>query len=144
MDVNVLNSCGITALMVAVILGDEDMVHLLLRAKDINVNKQGQWGRTALHWAIEWGRKDMVELLLEQPGIDLDIQDDDGRTALVVALSDKNACAWYDYRDKKIAVTLLRKGPRSEAMQAIVVARQPMMELRQRKKSRPSENEGPY
>ncbi|MEC7233202.1 MAG: ankyrin repeat domain-containing protein, partial [Planctomycetota bacterium] len=80
-DVNATNNDGETALLVALLEGNLDVVKLLVE-KDVNVvNAKDKSGLTALHLAVEVGNLAILKVLLEQDN-DVNAQDDDGNTAL--------------------------------------------------------------
>ena len=81
-DVNLQDKDDCTALMIAIIGGNKDIVELLLKYeniekhKKINVNLPGPDDCTALILAVEANnveenKLEMVKLLLEHPGIDI-------------------------------------------------------------------------
>ncbi|XP_013391240.1 ankyrin-1-like [Lingula anatina] len=72
--------CGQTALHIALLTGNADMVKLLLDS-GAEVNAENEDGRTPLYWAAEEGHEDIVKLLLEH-GTDPNITNEWGRTPL--------------------------------------------------------------
>jgi ankyrin repeat protein len=80
-----INEQGSTPLMMASIQGDKEIVQVLLKNENINVNKQDYNGRTALMNASEYGQKEVVELLLDKKDTDVNKQDEGERTALMIA-----------------------------------------------------------
>jgi len=64
-DINCTNECGSTALLLAAIKGDVEMVQLLLD-HGCDVNKSGPEDWTPLHGACFYGRTQVVQLLLAQ------------------------------------------------------------------------------
>ena len=70
-------------LLIASIEGDEDIVKLLLTAKNIDTNQiDGKYGQTVLSIACEQGKKQIVQLLLEHEKIDINIKDKNGDAAI--------------------------------------------------------------
>jgi ankyrin repeat protein len=62
-DVNVESANGFSALVMAVMLGDPDLLTLLLSVKDVNVNRVNGAGNTVLHYASIFGDETIVSLL---------------------------------------------------------------------------------
>ncbi|ORX81437.1 ankyrin, partial [Anaeromyces robustus] len=63
-----------------------EIVQLLLKHPDIDVNFQNNKGFTPLIRAAKDGKKEIVELLLKHPNVDTNVQDNEGRTALFYAI----------------------------------------------------------
>ena len=85
-DVDSTNYTGWTALMMASVFSNTEVVRLLL-ANGAEVDSKDEDGRTALMYASREGRKGhkrVVELLLAN-GADMDSEDTDGYTALMYA-----------------------------------------------------------
>jgi len=79
-DVNIRDSEGMTALMVASKNGHSAIVEQLINAgADVNAKADDGW--TAIYWASRNGRSAIVELLINA-GADLNIQEREGATAL--------------------------------------------------------------
>jgi len=108
-DVNALNSVGMTALMVAAKRGNTETVQALLdREADINAQAT-YYGWTALAYAANQGHEKIVRLLLahdadpnskaERGKTALVLAADRGHTATVIALLSKraDACAARDH-----------------------------------------------
>ncbi|WP_339045819.1 ankyrin repeat domain-containing protein [Candidatus Mesenet endosymbiont of Agriotes lineatus] len=91
---------GKTALHIAVESGDKEIVELLLKHKEINVNAKLN-GETALYVAASCGHVGIVKLLLNHEKIDVNTCDLYKRTALYVAA--KGGCT-------KIVKLLLKHG----------------------------------
>ena len=89
-DVNVKDTKGNTALMLAFWDGQGDVAEMLLEEKGINVNLQDQDGNTALMLAISqasfrrWGVA--VKILLNKNNIEVNQQNYEGDTALMMAV----------------------------------------------------------
>lgn len=62
--------------------GAFDVLDLLLKFGDVNVNSLDEYKKTAFHYAACEGHPDIVYVLLEQPGIDLNCKDCDGNTPI--------------------------------------------------------------
>ena len=75
-DVNSVNRLGTTALIDAVVLGNQPMVRFLLK-HDANLNFASKGGMTALHYAAEFNHRVLFDLLLSH-GADPDAIDDLG------------------------------------------------------------------
>jgi hypothetical protein len=89
-DVNAANAKGATALMVAALNGQLDIVRLLLR-NGANVNlKMKDIGVTALHWASQDGNADIVKELLSA-GADIHSALSNGQNALIMAANSGHA-----------------------------------------------------
>ena len=61
------------------------IVQLLLKHKDIDINKMNNDNQTSLHFAALYGHEAMMSLLLEQKGIDVNVKSGYGGTPLLVA-----------------------------------------------------------
>lgn len=79
-DVNILNTCGATPLILAVSYSNKEMVSLLIQRK-ADVNIQSNSGRSILHVAITAGDKDIIKTLIENDA-SINIVDNDGWTPL--------------------------------------------------------------
>ncbi|XP_062511279.1 receptor-interacting serine/threonine-protein kinase 4-like isoform X2 [Corticium candelabrum] len=75
-----------TPLMMAARKGNEDIVELLLKAKDIDVIAKNSWGMTAIHHAARCNYATILEKLLSFP-VPVDIVDIENRTPLWFAAS---------------------------------------------------------
>lgn len=69
-----------TPIFYAAAYGREDLLELLLKHPDINVNVQDSTGSTPLHMAISLNRCECIKLLLEREDIDLSIENYYGKT----------------------------------------------------------------
>ena len=88
-DVNIADSNGQTALMVAAI-GSADVVSYLLHS-GANVNTQDNDGKTALHYACSAGHlKSVQKLLLHHP--DMNVQDVVGCLGIYVVAVLSQSC----------------------------------------------------
>lgn len=81
-DVNATNNVGFTPLILAAMLGYEDIVEFLIE-KGANVN-QANKGYTALMEAALYDNKDIAQILLKN-GAKIDLQNLRGQTALMLA-----------------------------------------------------------
>ncbi len=73
-----------SALMQAVLFGNNiDLIKFLLNNKAA-VNSRDYWGKTALMYAAEYNKKDVVEILINA-GADINIKDANGETVLSLA-----------------------------------------------------------
>jgi Txe/YoeB family toxin of toxin-antitoxin system len=89
-DVNFQGKMGVTALMIAVDMEREDIVHLLLNQPNINVNIRDDEERTALGVAVRHRGVKIVRLLLNRKDVDVNIKNDKGDTALIIASATNN------------------------------------------------------
>jgi ankyrin repeat protein len=78
---------GSTALMVAAVKRNKDIIHFLLEL-GIPVNAQNDFGDTALHWAAYDGNVEVIELLLKA-GADATLVNKEERTPLMEVLANK-------------------------------------------------------
>ncbi len=85
-NVNRVDSEGMTPLLTTITLGRTDMLNVLLGAGGADVNRAGKDGETPLMRAIDSRRSDIVSVLLQAPGLDPNASDERGRTALYHAV----------------------------------------------------------
>lgn len=90
-DINVIDKDGSTPLMLACAAGThgKEVLDLLLRREDLNVNAQNKDGTTALHEAVKDHpneTKESAEMLLHRPDLALNIKDAMGDTPLLAAV----------------------------------------------------------
>ena len=112
-DLNKMDSRGMTALYMAAMGGHEAMVRLLLeKGADLKAKDSNKW--TALHAAARGGHEAVVRLLLEKR-VDLEAKQSDGMTALVVAAGHGNEAvvrllldkgADFEFKDLNKSTTL--------------------------------------
>ena len=76
-----------TALHTACMNNQEEIVQILLKCHNINVNYNGMH-YTCLHSVCKWGYKTMCKLLLDHPKIDVTICNKYGQTAFDLAVSE--------------------------------------------------------
>lgn len=96
-NVNALDSNGITPLMLATSQQDLNVFKALLHSDKVSnasadVNVTDNTGRTVLHHAVDHSNFEAVRILLEMqtngaPAVDVNVRDGDGRTALMLAAS---------------------------------------------------------
>ena len=85
-DVNTAGpTWGLTPLILAAIEGHVEVVRLLLKQEEININKASYSQRTALYFASKDGHASIVELLLQKKDININRAYSGGETALYVA-----------------------------------------------------------
>ena len=83
-DLNIQNNDNKTALHIATLAGNEDVVHLLIEYyADINITDYTN--NTAIHYATKLGHYTIVEYLCECHDIKLDYVNQDNLTALDIA-----------------------------------------------------------
>lgn len=85
-DVNVQDAQGTTALMIASMNNDENIVKFLLQLPAININVQDDKGLTALMHAVIENHQYIVRTFLDSSkarDININMQDDEGNTALM-------------------------------------------------------------
>lgn len=87
-DPEAKNWNGMTALLIAVEQGFEEVVNLLL-AHQVNSEVADQYGRTAIYWAIKGGNHAITTSLLNS-GARIDAKTHKGRTALMKSVSRGN------------------------------------------------------
>jgi ankyrin repeat protein len=88
-DPNVPDERGETALFKAVEHRVKEIIEILGRREDVNVNLKTKEGRTPLHKGAEFGNQDVLKLLLEEFGADPNIKDDlEGETPLHLAINE--------------------------------------------------------
>ena len=83
-DVNAKNKWGRTALHEATRLGHDEIVVVLVSAKDIKIDQTTDEGKTALHVAAEAGAPEIVRILLRN-GANHSLKTPAGKTALELA-----------------------------------------------------------
>jgi ankyrin repeat protein len=83
MNINVRDKYGNTALMLASMTGDPEMINLLIK-KGANVNARSDSGYTALMYVSSKGDTTTAKLLIKK-GADVDSRNNDGDTALMLA-----------------------------------------------------------
>jgi ankyrin repeat protein len=95
LKINLQNSDGHNALMLAARNGCTTIVGTLLTHKRININAQDNQHKTALILAIEQGGKtiDTVRVLVEAFGTDINLTDEDGSSPIMYAVEKGNVDA---------------------------------------------------
>jgi len=86
---NAQDIVGVTPLMRAVAKGDQDMINLLLKQRNIDMTLKDAQGRTALMYSAYAPNVTGAEILLDR-GMNMDAQDDLGNTALLNAIQAQN------------------------------------------------------
>ena len=81
-DVNSVDSIGLSGLMGAVNNSHNHVTEYLLQQPAIDVSRKNSWGKTALHYAVVGNNTGGLSLLLAHPTADPTVRDDDGRTPL--------------------------------------------------------------
>lgn len=82
------SSC-MTALMLAVLQGDLDIIKAIIEA-GADINAQSNGGMTALMEAASWGHADIAKLLIEA-GANINARNTEGSTALLYAAGNRRA-----------------------------------------------------
>lgn len=107
-DVNTRNHEFEAALYWAAYYDRRDLVRLLLRREDVNINASKAMGRTALWEAVNIASSETVEVFLEQDDIDLQIRDITwGQTSLQCA-QDRGHSRIIELLEQKIAAQVAR------------------------------------
>jgi uncharacterized protein len=94
-NVNAVGAHGYTALILAALHGNKEIVEMLLKDPKINVNAANNLYNTALIYAAIQGNKDIVEMLLHA-GADKTLKNKGGETAEQLA-RDKKHIKLADY-----------------------------------------------
>jgi len=107
---NTNKTFGFGLLIWAISAKEIELVKLLLKQPNIDVNVKGTKGDTALIIAIEEGYTDIVKLLLDRP-IDVNIQNEEGYTALIIAVNTvlRNSLMGISSSHKEIVKLLLKR-----------------------------------
>ena len=84
-DVNTRNPEGMTPLALACEAGQQEIVKLLLKNKDLHINFDDHKGRTPLALACQAGHEEIVKLLIEQKLLNVNARDNQNRTPLTLA-----------------------------------------------------------
>lgn len=79
---------GLTALHIAVIYNNEEMLKLLLSCRNINPNTSDQDGYLPIHYAIEYNSNNLLKILM--PYVEYDYKDKHGNTLLYHAVLKSN------------------------------------------------------
>ena len=86
-DRNVVNKNGLTALVVAVLKGQIDIVQYLFpKMKNTNVNQLINGSLTFLLLAVNKGHVSLIKFLLQHPDLDINLVDSRGHTPLLAAI----------------------------------------------------------
>jgi ankyrin repeat protein len=93
-DVNAVDRSGLstTALTLAVIRKNKDILELLLRDARVDVNCKDGFGGTAITIAASSSTKDIVELILGTGKVDVNARNDRGKSAIIIAVEGQ----WQD------------------------------------------------
>lgn len=89
--VNMLNTSGITPLMLAISAGQDPICDFLLVQPDIDVNLRAHNGFAAIHTAALFGRLHCLEQLLADPHVDINMRSKVGKTPLHMAAFAKDS-----------------------------------------------------
>lgn len=91
-DVNATDASGYTALQKACIVGDEEIVTLLLKDKLIRVNDKtkGEHNTSALHFACIYKHSNIVRILLDDKRVNVNAENDEASTPLTLACNQEN------------------------------------------------------
>ncbi len=88
-DVNLHNKDGISALMIAAVIGDEAVLKAVLSAKALRIDQQDNTGRTALMLAAVKDKQNILKLLMDTGGASLNIRDANAENAVAYAIRGK-------------------------------------------------------
>ena len=85
-DMTIQNKYGVTALMLAIECGHDNVAHALLKDYQCPVDFRGKDGDTALHYMCRKGNLKMARMLIAEFKADMMIQNKDGATPLMLAI----------------------------------------------------------
>lgn len=109
-DVNAMDQCGRTALMLATFAGRLDATTILLKAgANPNLHEKG-YGTTALHFAASAGSAPVINALIAA-GAEVNVRDNYGDTPLMVASALGKDAAVRELIAAKADVSARRDGP---------------------------------
>ena len=89
---------GTTLSRIAVEVGDQKDIKLLLESKTLDWNEAAAEEDPAIMWALKNDKIDLVQLLLSSPGINLEIRDREGWSLLFRAISRGNLGKFYEFK----------------------------------------------
>ena len=89
---------GTTLSRIAVEVGDQKDIKLLLESKTLDWNVAAAEEDPAIMWALKNDKIDLVQLLLSSPGINLDIRDREGWSFLFRAISKGKLGKFYEFK----------------------------------------------
>ena len=92
------NFTGQTLARIAVEVGDQKDIKLLLESKTLDWNVAAAEEDPAIMWALKNDKIDLVQLLLSSPGINLEIRDREGWSLLFRAISRGNLGKFYEFK----------------------------------------------
>ena len=72
-DINGEDICGMSGLISASIMGNSEVIRILLSCRNIKIDSKDVAGWTALHWACSLGKTESVKSFLEHPTCNKDI-----------------------------------------------------------------------
>ena len=90
---------GTTLSRIAVEVGDQKDIKLLLESKTLDWNEAAAEEDPAIMWALKNDKIDLVQLLLSSPGINLDIRDREGWSFLFRAISKGKLGKFYEFKE---------------------------------------------
>ena len=97
---------GTTLSRIAVEVGDQKDIKLLLESKTLDWNEAAAEEDPAIMWALKNDKIDLVQLLLSSPGINLDIRDREGWSFLFRAISKGKLGKFYQFKFQNLYLIL--------------------------------------
>lgn len=85
LDLTIKDEANYDALLTATLYGNADVVEILLKHKDVNVNIQNKWRQSPLMIAAENNNIAILRLLLKRNDLDVNLKNNSGITALMLA-----------------------------------------------------------
>jgi len=104
-DPNETNALGASALVVAAQYGHVEVVRMLFRNKEIDVNLQDDYGETALMKAANGGHLEVLKVLCKRRDIDVNLQDGTELTALMHA-EDNHSSVKFLIKQKSLDISI--------------------------------------